>query len=110
MLELYEGELQNFPWPAESPDLNIFERVSEVSEKFADRGCRVVSATDSSAVNSVFLTGVATFSFILLWPLWSNGQSSWLQILRSRVRFPGLPDYLRNSGSGAGFTQPSEDN
>jgi hypothetical protein len=30
---------------------------------FADRGCRVVSATDPPAVNSVFLTGAATFSF-----------------------------------------------
>jgi hypothetical protein len=28
---------------------------------FADRGCRVVSATDPAAVNSVFLTGAATF-------------------------------------------------
>jgi hypothetical protein len=28
---------------------------------FADRGCRVVSATDPPAVNSVFLTGAATF-------------------------------------------------
>jgi hypothetical protein len=27
-------------------------------------------------------------------PLWSSGQSSWLQIQRSRVRF--LPDFLRN--------------
>jgi hypothetical protein len=42
-------------------------------------------------------------------PLWSSGQSSWLQILRSRVRFPALPDFLRNSGSGTGSTQPHED-
>jgi hypothetical protein len=33
-------------------------------------------------------------------PLWSSGQSSWLQIQRSRVRFPALPDFLRSSGSG----------
>jgi hypothetical protein len=25
-------------------------------------------------------------------PVWSSGQSSWLQIQRSRVRFPALPD------------------
>jgi hypothetical protein len=31
-------------------------------------------------------------------PLWSGGQSSWLQIQRSRVRFPALPDCLRSSG------------
>jgi hypothetical protein len=47
----------------------------------------------------------------LKWPpLWSSGQSSWLQILRSQVRFPALPDFLRSSGSGAGSTQPREDN
>jgi hypothetical protein len=43
-------------------------------------------------------------------PLWSSGQSSWLQILRSWVRFPALPDFLRSSGSGTGSTQPREDN
>jgi hypothetical protein len=35
-------------------------------------------------------------------PLWSNGQSSWLQIQRSGVPFPALPDFLRSSGSGTG--------
>jgi hypothetical protein len=43
-------------------------------------------------------------------PLWSSGQSFWLQILRSRVRFPVLPDFLRSTGSGTGSTQPREDN
>jgi hypothetical protein len=45
-----------------------------------------------------------------LGPPWSSGQSSWLQIQRSRVRFPALPDFLRSSGSGTGSTQPREDN
>jgi hypothetical protein len=35
-------------------------------------------------------------------PLWSSGQSSWLQIEKSRVRFQALPDFVRNSGSGTG--------
>jgi hypothetical protein len=35
-------------------------------------------------------------------PLWSSGQRSWLQILRSGVRFPALPHFLRSSGSGTG--------
>jgi hypothetical protein len=39
-------------------------------------------------------------------PLWSSGQSSWLQTQRSRVRFPVLPDFLSSSGSGTGSTQP----
>ena len=41
-------------------------------------------------------------------PLWSTGQSFWLQIQRSRVRFPALPDFLSGSGSGTGYTQPRE--
>jgi exonuclease III len=43
-------------------------------------------------------------------PLWSSGQSSWLQIRRTHVRFPALRDFLRSSGSGMGSTQPREDN
>ena len=36
--------------------------------------------------------------YFILWtywrpPLWSSGQSFWLQIQRSRVRFPALPDF-----------------
>jgi hypothetical protein len=41
-------------------------------------------------------------------PLWPSGQSSWLQIRRSWVRFPTLPDFLRNSGFGTGSTQPHD--
>jgi hypothetical protein len=43
-------------------------------------------------------------------PLWSSDQSSWLQVQRSRVRFPALSDFLRSSESGTGSTQPREDN
>ena len=48
--------------------------------------------------------------FFLRLPLWSSGQSFWLQIQRSRVRFPALPDFLSSSGSGTGSTQPREVN
>ena len=41
-------------------------------------------------------------------PLWSSGQSFWLEIQRSRVLFPALPDFLCCSGSGTGPTQPRE--
>ena len=41
-------------------------------------------------------------------PLWSSGQSFWLQTQRSRVRSPALPDFLSSSGSGTGSTQPRE--
>ena len=43
-------------------------------------------------------------------PLWSSGQSFWLQMQRSRVRFPALPDFLSSSGSGTGSTQSREVN
>ena len=50
-------------------------------------------------------------TFIMVWPpLWSSGQSFWLPIQRSRVRFPTLPDFLSSSGSGTGSTQPREVN
>jgi len=46
-----------------------------------------------------------------IWPpLWSSGQSFWLQIQRSRVRSPARPDFLSSSGSGTGSTQPREVN
>ena len=41
-------------------------------------------------------------------PLLSSGQSFWLQIQRSRVRSPALPDFLSSSGSGTGSIQPRE--
>ena len=43
-------------------------------------------------------------------PLWSSGQSFWLQIQRYRVRSPALPDFLSSSGSGTGSNQPREVN
>ena len=57
--------------------------------------------------------GICHFSFLSIFhgpPLWSSGQSFRLQIQRSRVRFPALPDFLSSSGSGTGSTQPREIN
>jgi hypothetical protein len=42
-------------------------------------------------------------------PMWSCGQSSWLQIHRSLIRFSALSDFLRNSGSGTESTQAREE-
>jgi hypothetical protein len=42
-------------------------------------------------------------------PLWSSGQSSWLQIRRPGFLFPALPE-KKSSGSGTGSTQPREYN
>jgi hypothetical protein len=43
-------------------------------------------------------------------PISTGEQAGWAKrnILRSRVRFPALPDFLRGSGSGTGSTQPRE--
>jgi hypothetical protein len=41
--------------------------------------------------------------------LLSSGQSSWLQIQRSPVRFSALQDFLRSSGSLTESTQPHKD-
>jgi hypothetical protein len=47
------------------------------------------------------MTNLMTGKDIYRPPLWSSGQSSWLEIQRSG-RFPVLPDFLRSSGSGTG--------
>ena len=47
---------------------------------------------------------------ILLPKLYIFPVSFWLQIQRSRVRLPALPDFLSSSGSGTGSTQPREVN
>jgi hypothetical protein len=45
---------------------------------------------------------------------WIASVVYWLEFLATdpevRVRFPALPDFLRSSGSGMGFTQPREYN
>jgi hypothetical protein len=50
------------------------------------------------------------FSRHLSDPKRQSGQSSRLLTQRSRVRFPALPYFLRNSRSGTGSTQPHDDN
>jgi hypothetical protein len=41
--------------------------------------------------------------------LWSSGQNSWLQIQSTGFDSPALPDFLSDSGSVTGPTQPRED-
>jgi hypothetical protein len=53
---------------------------------------------------------IFTLATDLRTPVWSSCQSSWLQIQRSRIQFPALPDFLSSSGSGTGLTQSREDN
>ena len=49
-------------------------------------------------------TGLSSYEKRIYWaavrpPLWSSGQGFWLQIQRSRVRFPALPDFLSTRGT-----------
>ena len=64
-------------------------------------------------INIVVLLFYLPYIYIYIYigpPLWPSGQSFWLQIQRSRVRSPALPDFLSSSGSGTGSTQPREVN
>ena len=56
----------------------------------------------------VYFCVLRTLNLVNLKLSWSSGQSFWLQIQRSRVRSPALPDFLSSSGSGTGSTQPRE--
>ena len=73
-----------------------------------------ISEKDELSSMLSYYTYIVNFFFglisVLRPPLWSSGQSFWLQIQRSRVRFPALPDFLSSSGSGTGSTQPREIN
>ena len=68
--------------------------------------CFLIHVSPVLKTGSVFSQSVCLFRQ----PLWSSGQSFWLQIQRSRVRFPALPDFLSSSGSVTGSTQPREVN
>ena len=55
---------------------------------------RTVVAVLTFTTNSLHLLRIKNTAACFGWPpLWSSGQSFWLQIQRSRVRFPALPDF-----------------
>ena len=62
------------------------------------------------SVGSIEKQVILKYFVLFLLPLYSSGQSFWLHIQRSQVRFPALPDFLSSSGSGTGSTQPREVN
>jgi hypothetical protein len=82
------------------------------------KGFLFICLTEYHSVFLLYLAGCLRFfknsiSYTVWYrrpPPWSIGQSSWLQIQRSRVRIPALPHFLRSGGSGTGSTQPREDN
>jgi hypothetical protein len=82
-----------------------FQLICEYIEILIDAAMRNLSEIPE------FYWSLHTMHFKLEYPtfLWYSGQNSWLHTQKSRVRFSGLPDVLRNIGSGTGSTQPRED-
>ena len=78
--------------------------VVKAMRKLWDIYCPICVIFDATGANR------AAENFAFRGRMWSSGQSFWLQIQRSRVRFPALPDFLSSSGSGTGSTQPREVN
>ena len=85
--------------------LNSFKKVFATNGASSQLQCRTLQRLGILTANYLF------YETMERPPLWSSGQSFWLQIQRSRVRFPALPDFLSSSGSGTGSTtQPREVN
>ena len=87
--------------------LNLFRNISNNSPLNMTPYC----STDLSIRRHHCQNFKFQLSMFHIWPpLWSSGQIFWLQIQRSRVRFPALSDFLSSSRSGTGSTQPREVN
>jgi hypothetical protein len=86
--------MQHIYSSAASTDLP-FKRIWVTYE--TDRGATELTLL---LINPFFIEQILKFILLTGPPMWSSGQSSWLQIQRSRVRFPALSDFLRSSGSG----------
>jgi hypothetical protein len=74
-----------------------------LGESFARAGSGLLCHVSADPTIALCIRIMAVLS------LWSSGQSSWPQTLRSRVQFPALPHFLSSSGSGTGSTQPCGD-
>jgi hypothetical protein len=83
-----------------SPGNNLLTILTELSRLQNESGIRYKDA----------LRDIISVCVIRPPPLWSSSQSSWLQVQRTRVRFPALPYFLRSSGYRTGTTQPREYN
>jgi hypothetical protein len=114
------------PWAGFEPTISVFERAKTVH--VSDRSATVIEITYIHYCNSLYLQVYMILCQVEAWctkqgsrylayfpklsasrpPLWSSGQSSWLQILR-----PGFDSrhyQKKSSRSGTGSTQPREYN
>jgi hypothetical protein len=92
--------LMHVPWKYYVPGIHIYSVYVELLRLWWV-GCGL-------AVHNVIAGVTKIFSKAFITAL--VAQSFWLQIQRSQVRFPVLPDFLSSSGSGTGSTQPREVN
>jgi hypothetical protein len=72
--------------------------------------CWLVTKYDPSLMRRWLIRGLKVHSELFKFRCVFIICSSWLQIQRSQVRFPALPDFLRSSGSWTWSIQPREDN
>ena len=84
-------------WPARLPDDDLY-RCKHSGDLLNDVWSRsVYCGCVHERLRIYLLVFIYLIKFKLLLycrpPLWSSGQSFWLQIQRSRVRFPALPDF-----------------
>jgi hypothetical protein len=70
------------------PTVDARTRVLSVHQPYPGNGFITISLWVQ------FIYEIFFHSLILGPPLWSSGQSCWLQIQRSRVRFPALPNFF----------------
>ena len=101
-----------FPWCWSFSQMSLgryLQTFREFVTSFIFRIKKLMRMFCTEVIDAAFLRNIYYFLMAGTWPpLWSIGQSFWLQIQRSRVRFPSLPDFLSSSGSGTGSTQPRE--
>jgi hypothetical protein len=104
-------------FPARARDFSLNDNVQAgcqahpASYPIGTEGCCLGGKSESDlALTSYLLVPRLKMGALYLHspPLWSSGQSSWLQTQRSPVRFPALPDFLRSNGSRTGSSQPLE--
>ena len=109
--KIHSEELHILYRSSKTPCMTGEKHLECIADKTAAFRVWWVNLEERDHLGDVDVDGRILLIYETVWPpLWSSGQSFWLQIQRSRVRFPALPDFLSSSGSGTGSTQPRDVN